>query len=257
MKNTFRYLIRCKTANPKKQAHAKKLIFMLLCCFAFTAQIYAQQQIKVSGVVSDESGEPIIGASVTILNTTTGTLTDIDGKFTLNVPSNVTLKISYIGFTPQEIPVSGKTTINVVLKEDSKLLDEVVIVGYGTQRVKDLTGAATPVQMEDIENLPGASIVDALAGQVVGLNVTQSNGRPGATGTFSVRSPAPALAGGVSYGPLIVIDDVAQVNELGNPDMSAFNMLDQSEIESMTVLKDASAAIYGSRASQGVILVKD
>ncbi|GAB6122930.1 SusC/RagA family TonB-linked outer membrane protein [Dysgonomonas termitidis] len=231
---------------------------MLLCCFAFTAQIYAQQQIKVSGVVSDESGEPIIGASVTILNTTTGTLTDIDGKFTLNVPSNVTLKISYIGFTPQEIPVSGKTTINVVLKEDSKLLDEVVVVGYGTQRVKDLTGAATPVQMEDIENLPGSNLLDALSGQVVGLNITKSDGRPGSTsGKVTIRRPAPILSGGTGNGqPLIVIDDVIQVNYEGDPDMAAFYALDYSEIESMTVLKDASAAIYGARASNGVILIK-
>jgi TonB-linked SusC/RagA family outer membrane protein len=219
-------------------------------------QIFAQQQIKVSGIVSDESGEPVIGASVMILNTNIGTQTDIEGKFSLAVPSNSTLKISYIGFLSQEIPIGGKTTITVVLKEDAKLLDEVVVVGYGSQRVKDLTGAATAVKMDDIEHLPGASIVDALAGQVIGLNVTTSNGRPGATGTFTVRSPAPVLAGGTQFSPLIVIDDVAQVNELGDPDMSTFNMLDQSEIESMTVLKDASAAIYGSRASQGVILVK-
>ncbi|MDR1884322.1 MAG: SusC/RagA family TonB-linked outer membrane protein [Prevotella sp.] len=234
----------------------QRLVLLFLCCFTFSMQIFAQQSIKLSGTVMDESGEPVIGASVMILNTATGTLTDLDGKYSLTIPSNATVKISYIGYITQEIPVKGKTTLNVVLKEDLKLLDEVVVVGYGTQRVKDLTGAATAVKMDDIENLPGASIVDALAGQVVGLNVTQSNGRPGATGTLSIRSPAPALTANPTFGPLVVIDDVVQVSELGEPDMTAFNMLDHSEIENITVLKDASAAIYGSRASSGVILVK-
>ncbi|NDV64066.1 SusC/RagA family TonB-linked outer membrane protein [Bacteroides sp. 224] len=217
----------------------------------------AQQQTKtVKGSVVDESGEPIIGANVKALGTTLGTITDFDGKFNLSVPANQKIEVSFIGYTTQVVAIPASGEIKVTLKEDSKLLDEVVVVGYGTQRVKDLTGAASMVKMNEIADLPGASIIDALAGQIVGLSVSQSTGRPGAMGSFKVREPAPAFADGVSYGPLIVIDDVVQVNHDGEPDMTAFNMLDQSEIESMTVLKDASAAVYGSRSSQGVILIK-
>ena len=121
--------------------------------------------------------------------------------------------------------------------------------------MKDLTGAATNVKMEDIPDLPGTSILDALSGQVVGLSVTQSDGRPGSTGSFKVRQPMSFDDAGNFNQPLIVIDDIVQVDENGEPSMTAFNMLNQSEIESMTVLKDASASIYGIRAANGVILV--
>jgi len=215
-----------------------------------------QQTRTVRGTVVDESGEPVIGANVKVVGTTTGSITDLDGNFSLSASAGGKIEVSFIGYTTQVVNIPANGTIKVILKEDSKLLDEVIIVGYGTQRVKDLTGAASVVQMDEIADLPGASIVDALAGQVVGLNVSKSDGRPGSTGTFSVRSPAPKLTGAVEFGPLIVIDDVVQVDQLGNPDMTSFNMLDHSEIESMTVLKDASAAVYGSRASNGVILVK-
>lgn len=215
-----------------------------------------QQARTVKGMVVDETGEPVIGANVKAVGTTVGTITDLDGRFSIFVQAGGKLEFSFIGYTTQVVNVPANGDINITLKEDSKLLDEVVVVGYGTQRVKDLTGAASNVKMDEIADLPGASIIDALAGQMVGLSVTQSSGRPGATGSFKVREPAPAFADGVSYGPLIVIDDVVQVNQNGEPDMTAFNMLDHSEIESMTVLKDASAAVYGSRSSQGVILVK-
>lgn len=219
--------------------------------------IQANQQTRtVKGTVVDESGEPVIGANVKVVGTTTGSITDLDGNFSVSVTTGKQLEISFIGYTPQVVNIPASGTITITMKEDSKLLDEVVVVGYGTQRVKDLTGAASMVKMDEIADLPGASIVDALAGQVVGLSVTQSSGRPGSTGSFKVREPAPAFAAGVSYGPLVVIDDIVQVDQNGEPDMTAFNMLDHSEIESMTVLKDASAAVYGSRSSQGVILVK-
>lgn len=239
-----------------------------LCFFLVGTSMYAlavpegntvqavQQNRTVKGTVVDETGEAIIGANVKVVGTTTGSITDLDGNFSLSAPSGGKIEISFIGYATQAVTIPANGTLRVTMSEDSKLLDEVVIVGYGAQRVKDLTGAASIVQMDEIADLPGASIVDALAGQVVGLNVSRSDGRPGSTGTFTVRSPAPKLTGAVEFGPLIVIDDVVQVNELGNPDMTAFNMLDHSEIESMTVLKDASAAIYGSRASNGVILVK-
>lgn len=241
-----------------KRQHVFNLMkgIMFTFLWTFSLSIYAQN-ITVKGSVKDEKGEPLIGATILVQGTSIGTVTDIEGNYTLlNVPRNAKLVVSYVGMETQVLDVNGRASINVVLKESPETLEEVVIVGYGTQRIKDLTGAAAPVPVEEVAILPGASIADALAGQVVGLHVSTSSGRPGSTGSFRVRQPAPPFAGGVSYGPLIVIDDVVQVNELGEPDMTTFNMLDPSEIESMTVLKDASAAIYGSRASQGVILVK-
>lgn len=216
-----------------------------------------QQQGTVKGTVIDETGEPVIGANVKVVGTTIGAITDLDGRFTLNVPAGGKIEVSFIGYVTQVVAIPASKIVNVTLVEDSKLLDEVVVVGYGTQRVKDLTGAATQIRMDDIPDSPGTSIIDALSGQVVGLSVTQSDGRPGSTGTIKVRQPMSFGDANSSFNhPLIVIDDVVQVDEKGEPSMIAFNMLNQSEIESMTVLKDASAAVYGSRASAGVILVK-
>ncbi|MGV8090625.1 MAG: SusC/RagA family TonB-linked outer membrane protein [Mangrovibacterium sp.] len=231
------------------------LVAVMLLLSAIPAQ--AQKTQIYEGVVVEANDQPIAGATVTVPGTTIGTITDSNGKFSIAVPADSKVEISFVGYISQTITDFSNTRI--VLKEDLLKLDEVVVVGYGTQRVKDLTGAATSVRMENVEQLPGASIVDALAGQVIGLNVTQSNGRPGATGSFTIRHPAPKLestSGAKEFGPLIVIDDVVQVNDEGEPDMTTFNMLDYSEIESMTVLKDASAAVYGARASNGVILVK-
>ncbi|WP_239058210.1 SusC/RagA family TonB-linked outer membrane protein [Bacteroides sp. 214] len=215
-----------------------------------------QQSKTVKGTVVDELGDPIIGANVKVQGVAVGAITDINGAFSLSVPAGAKLEVSFIGCVTQVVAVPASGVVRVILKEDSQLLDEVVIVGYGTQRVKDLTGAAAHVKMDEIADLPGASIIDALAGQVVGLSVSQSDGRPGSTGSLKVRQPM-AFGSEVAFNnPLIVIDDVVQVDEEGSPSMTAFNMLDHSEIETMTVLKDASAAIYGSRASAGVILVK-
>lgn len=214
----------------------------------------AQQGSTVQGKVIDENGEPVIGASIVVVRTNTGTITNVNGEFTLNALAGEDIRISYVGYQAQVLKASAN--LNVQLQPSTQLLDDVVVVGYGTQRVKDLTGAATNVRLEEITELPGASIVDALAGQVVGLNVSQSSGRPGSTGTFRVRQPM-SFDNNPSFNqPLIVIDDVVQVNENGEPSMTVFNMLNHNDIESMTVLKDASAAIYGSRASAGVILVK-
>ncbi|WP_423128165.1 SusC/RagA family TonB-linked outer membrane protein [Gaoshiqia sp. Z1-71] len=237
----------------------KKVIFLLFLgvLFAFMSVISAQAQTTqiYEGLVVEANDQPIVGATVTVAGTTIGTITDVNGKFSIAVPAGGKVEVSFVGYISQTVTDLSNTRI--VLREDLLKLDEVVVVGYGTQRVKDLTGAATTVRMQDVEQLPGASIIDALAGQVIGLNVKQSDGRPGATGSFTIRHPAPQLTSGAKeFGPLIVIDDVVQVNDEGEPDMTAFNMLDYSEIESMTVLKDASAAVYGARASNGVILVK-
>ncbi len=220
------------------------------------ANTQQQTKSKVTGSVLDEKGEPLIGVTILIKGQTVGTVTDINGKYSLTLSSPNVLVVTYIGYKKQSVNYNGQSKLDIKMEPDATNLNEVVVVGYGTQRVKDMTGAASPVKLNDISQLPGASIVDALAGQVVGLSVTQSNGRPGATGSLKVRQPVSFDASSAFNQPLIVIDDVVQINSAGEPDMTAFNMLDMSEIEDMTVLKDASAAIYGSRASAGVILIK-
>lgn len=253
-----------KRTQSRKWAKAFCLCFFLVGTSTYALAVpkgetvqSTQQTRTVKGSVIDESGEPVIGANVKVVGTTTGSITDLDGNFTLSASAGGKVEVSFIGYTTQVVNIPASGTIKIILKEDSKLLDEVVVVGYGTQRVKDLTGAASSVKMDEIADLPGASIIDALAGQVVGLSVTQSSGRPGSTGSMRVRQPMSFDEANSTFNnPLIVIDDVVQVDDKGNPSMTAFNMLDHSEIESITILKDASAAIYGSRASAGVILVK-
>lgn len=255
MKTNFRL-------NVLKTLCAFSLIFL---CMPLTFQAHASektealknvdQDITVQGKVIDENGDAIIGASILVVRTNGGTVTDLDGNFTLSARTGDELRVSYVGYETQRLKVTANN-ITIQLELTSEILDEVVVVGYGTQRVKDLTGAATSVNMDEIAELPGTSIIDALAGQVVGLSVSQSSGRPGSVGSFRVRQPM-SFDGNTAFNqPLIVIDDVVQVDENGEPSMTAFNMLNHSDIESMTVLKDASAAIYGSRASAGVILVK-
>ena len=238
---------------------------LIFWCMPLTFQMYAtgktdaarnvDQDMTFQGKVIDENGEPVIGASVLLVRTGSGTVTDIDGTFTLSARKGDELRLSYVGYETQQVEVTSNS-MTIQLAPSTETLDEVVVVGYGTQRVRDLTGAATSVNMDEIAELPGTSIIDALAGQVIGLSVTPSSGRPGNTGSFRVRQPMSFDGGGAFNQPLIVIDDVVQVDENGEPSMTAFNMLNHSDIESMTVLKDASAAVYGSRASAGVILVK-
>jgi TonB-linked SusC/RagA family outer membrane protein len=233
----------------------KLSMLMVGMLMSFTA--YAQQ-IAVTGTVSDESGETVPGASIVVKGTDIRSISNIDGKYSIGVPNAAAvLQISFLGYEPQEFVVGQRRVIDVVLKETSTGLEEVVVVGYGSQRVKDLTGSAVAVNVDQLIQLPGSSIIDALAGQVVGLHVSSSDGRPGSVGSLRVREE---LTFGTTSNnfkhPLIVIDDVVQLDDQGEPNMQAFNNLDYSEIESLTILKDASAAIYGTRASAGVILVK-
>lgn len=266
MENNSLNLLKARTKYNNLSFYLRNIVcFLLVMCVMPHIQaksekiIVSEQQqskIQVSGNIVDEKGEPVIGASVIEEGTSNGTVADLDGKFSLTVSPDATLQISYLGYNTQRISVKGQIHFSIIMKEDSKSLDEVVVVGYGTQRVKDVTGAVTSVKMSDISELAGASLIDALKGQVVGLSVTQSSGRPGATGSFKIRESFSWGEGSTGYTPLIVIDDIIQVDQFGAPSTESFNLLDHSEIESMTVLKDASAAIYGSRASQGVIVVK-
>lgn len=196
----------------------------------------------ITGVVKDNTGQPVIGANVVEKGTSNGTITDLDGKFSLNVPGNATLVISYIGYISTEISVGNKNTVAITLKEDAEMLDEVVVVGYGTVKKGNLTTAVSSVKAEALQNRPVQTIADALQGEVAGLNIT-SSGRPGQASSMQLRG---ATSLNESGSPLVLIDGVP----------GEFNYLNVDDIDNVTVLKDAaSAAIYGSRAAHGVILV--
>ena len=200
---------------------------------------------KVSGKVIDETGEPIIGANVVVKGTTNGNITDIDGLFTLeNVSENQILQISYIGYLSQEIKYGGQATLTIKLIEDSQSLDEVVVVGYGTQRKANLTGAVAQVTGDALESRPIVNIAQGLQGLVPNLNVDLQSGAPGQGSKFNIRGNATILENGGS--PLVLVNNVQMDPDLINPE----------DIESISILKDAaSAAIYGARAAYGVILI--
>ncbi len=213
-----------------------------------------QQTKKITGNVTNTAGEPIKGATVLEKgNTTNGTITDIDGNFTINLPANATLSISYIGYITQEIQVGYQTSFKVVLKDDTKTLDEIIVVGYGSQKKANLTGAVSSVKMDEaLGDRPLLNAADALQGAVPGLFVSNGGNAPGTSKSFQIRG---AYSLGVknsdgTYGntikPLVLIDNVEGDIDMINPE----------DIESINVLKDAaSAAIYGARAAGGVILV--
>jgi len=215
------------------------------------------QQGIVKGMVVDTQGEPIIGASVTIKGGTVGTITDIDGNFSLTVPAGSQIVVSFIGYTRQFVTPKAGQALKIVLQEDTKTLDEVVVIGYGTQKAKDVTGSIGVITPKEIEELPVSNLGAALAGQIPGLSVTGGDNRPGVGASISIRQSFSYSKDGGSSDPMIIIDDVIQIDpNSGLPTMDTFNALDPSEIESISVLRDASASIYGSRASQGAIVVK-
>nr|WP_320058325.1 TonB-dependent receptor [uncultured Bacteroides sp.] len=216
-----------------------------------------QQSKTIMGVVVDESGEPIIGANIKVDGSTIGTITDLNGRFSLEVPAGGKVSVSYIGYIPQTLlPKQGKD-FKIVLKEDSKQLDEVVVVGYGTQKAKNVTGSIGIITPKDIADLPVSNLGAALAGQVPGLSVSGGDSRPGEGANVSIRQQFLYSKDGGNRVPLVIIDDVIQIDpNSGLSTLDAFNALDPSEVESISVLRDASASIYGSRASQGAIIVK-
>ena len=200
---------------------------------------------KIKGIIYDEQGETIIGASVLIKGEETGTTSDMDGKFTPEAPQEATLVISYIGYHPQEIKVRKKTTLNIILKEDNQLLDEVVVVGYGTVKKSDLTGSVSGVSTRQFKNQPVKRVENILQGRTPGVEVTATSGVPGAGMKVRVRGTTSINK---SSDPLYVIDGIIS--------SSGLDGINPSDIQSMEVLKDASStAIYGSRGSNGVILI--
>jgi len=199
----------------------------------------------IKGIIYDEQGETIIGASVLIKGEETGTTSDMDGKFSLEAPQGATLVISYIGYHPQEIKVRKRGTLNIILKEDNQLLEEVVVVGYGTVKKSDLTGSVSGVSTRQFRNQPVKRVENILQGRTPGVEVTATSGVPGAGMKVRVRGTTSINK---SSDPLYVIDGIIS--------SSGLDGLNPSDIQSMEVLKDASStAIYGSRGSNGVILI--
>lgn len=204
----------------------------------------AQQVNKVTGIVKDANGEPIIGANVTVKGQSIGTITDIDGRFVLDAPVNAVLQISYIGYITQDISVKGRNELSIQLREDAQAIEEVVVVGYGSVKKSNLTGALSSVKMEEVPQVATTSVSNLLIGRVPGLSIRQTSASPTGDYDMVIRGSASVEAGNT---PLYVID--------GFPggDIGAVN---PGDIESVEVLKDASAtSIYGARASNGVILI--
>ena len=228
---------------------SKKLLFLLLL---LPLSVLAQS--TVSGVVSDKSsGQPLPGVNVIIKGTSKGTTTDFDGKYVLsNVTSGEVIEFSYVGFTTQDVPYASQKTINVSLEEETAKLDEVVLVGYGAVKKKDATGSVTQVTTKDFNKGANVTAESLLNGRVAGVTINQS-GAPGSGSEIRIRGGSSLLA---SNDPLIVIDGLPVSNSTGEGATSILSSINPNDIESFTVLKDASAtAIYGSRASNGVIII--
>jgi iron complex outermembrane receptor protein len=233
------------------------MMFLTMLC---TSLIYSQ---GVSGTVSDASGS-LPGASILVKGTTNGAQTDLDGKFTISkVGPNAVLIVTYIGLKTQEVNVAGKSSVDIILKEDSSQLNEVLVIGYGSVAKKDATGAVDQLNAKNFDNVAAPNPADLLRGKVAGVQVTQSSGEPGAGASIRIRGNSSIRSGN---GPLIVVDgvpldggDVSTGSNIGLGGSSArnpLNFINQNDIESLTVLKDASStAIYGSRGANGVIVI--
>lgn len=212
-----------------------------MTAFLFSFRASAQNKIKVTGTVVDTTGEVLTGVAIRVQGTQGGTTSDVRGNFTISVPNaNSTLLFSYIGFISQELPLNGQTTIRVRLRSSNAALQEVVVTGYGTQKKGSLTGAISTVTSKDLDRVhAGSTVSTGLAGKIPGVTFRMSEGRPGASASIQIRNMGT---------PLYVIDGIQQ-------DEGQFNNLAPNDVESITVLKDASAAIYGVRAANGVVVV--
>lgn len=227
------------------------------CIFALTTMMLAFSATAhadvVTGTVVDETGEPLIGASVLQKGTSNGVATDLDGKFKIDVPKNATLVISYVGYDGQSVPVDGKSDLNITLKENSEVLSEVVVVGYGQMKRSDLTGSVTSVGQGAIEKSVPTTIDQVLQGRAAGVQIQANSGTPGASSSIRIRGINSLNA---TNQPIFVIDGVVIDSATDSESSNPLSTINPSDIVSLDILKDASAtAIYGSRASNGVIMI--
>ncbi|MCD8164801.1 MAG: TonB-dependent receptor [Bacteroides sp.] len=217
-----------------------------LSAFSFAAPTLSQQAITVTGTVTDEEGEPVIGASIMVMGTTLGTITDIEGNYSIGVPdTKATLQVSYMGYITQNIPVGNQTLIHIKLLEDRLNLEEVVVVGYGVQKKSHLTGSVSKIKGDGLADLPVTRVDQALQGKIAGVSIQNTTSEAGVAPQIRVRGMGSLSTGGE---PLVVVD--------GYPVADGLAFVEASDVESIEVLKDAaSAAIYGSRGSNGVIMI--
>ena len=207
-------------------------VAFVLCAFTFSAMA---QNITVKGIVKDANGQTVIGASVLQKGTLNGSTTDVDGAFQLSVPSNATLQVSFIGFKTIELAVNNRTTINVTLEENSELLEETVVIGYGTAKKSDVTGSISSVNQETLRQIPAGDITYALQGRVAGMEMRQTSSSPGSSMRIRIRGNRSLSA---SNDPLIVLDGIPFSGNLSD--------INTDDVKSIDVLKDASStAIYG------------
>ena len=239
------YPTRGDTSFIEKSCSRQPVVGLLLLVGLFSS-FGAYAQSKISGRVVDDQIQALPGVSVVVKNTTTGSVTDTEGRYSVNTTASATaLVFSYIGFTTQEVPIGGKSTINVTLATDTKSLNEVVVVGYGTQRKETITGSVVAVKGADLVKSPTTNLSNSIAGRLPGVTAVNRSGEPGYDGS-AIRIRGTNTLGNNSA--LVVVD--------GIPDRAGgLDRINPADIETISVLKDASAAIYGSRAANGVILI--
>ena len=245
----------------KKVFLSKLIALLFICCMQFNA--FAQEK-EISGTVTDSQGNTLPGVSILIKGTTVGTITDYEGHYTMSVPAGSVLQFSFIGFVTQEIEVTDQTILDVTLAEELMELDEIVVIGYGTSKKSDLTGAMSSLNEDDFNTMPGANPEQMMQGRVAGVEIRSNNGEPGSGASITVRGASTFRSG---TQPLYVIDGVPMDFQNSTPDgpskggigstaTNPLNFINPNDIESIDILKDASAAaIYGSRGANGVIII--
>lgn len=247
-------LITLKQFNMRFQFHKKAVLVVIAFLGLVLPASVSAQNIRVSGTVTDEAGEPMIGMTVIIPGTTVGSTTDIDGKYEISVPADGTLLFSYLGYRTQEISVAGRAVVDVQMFPDTELLSDAIVIGYGTTTKKDLTGSVSSVSTKDFNGGLISSPEQLINGKVSGVQIMSAGGSPTSGSTIRIRGGASLNA---SNDPLIVVDGVPlETGGVGGIDVNPMSLINPNDIESMTILKDASStAIYGSRASNGVIMI--
>ena len=222
----------------------KKIVTTLLVVLGLCATVHAQD-VEVSGTVTDQAGEPVVGASIMVEGTTNGTSSDVDGHYSLKVPSNAKLTVTSIGFVEQRISVDGRTRIDIIMKEDTQSLEGVIVVAFGTAKKEAYTGSAAVIKSDDISKSQQSNVAQALVGKVAGVQLANTSGQPGSSPSIRIRGFSSLNAGN---DPLWIVDGMPYSGDLNN--------LNPNDIESMTVLKDAASnSLYGARGANGVVMV--